>query len=106
MAQKEALEAQAASKPPAALDPQQLDQCNVFVKYLPPDLDEMEFQRMFKVHGNVVSSKIMIDQATGKSLGYGSVLAFHPLLSPPFGLNCLHLTVRSLDLYSCWSGEL
>lgn len=59
-----------------------LDQCNVFVKYLPPDLDDKEFQRMFKAHGQVVSSKIMIDQATGKSLGYGCALPPPPPTCP------------------------
>lgn len=50
-----------------------LDDCNVFVKYLPPDLTEHEFYKMFKSFGTIVSSKIMVDQGTGKSLGYGFV---------------------------------
>jgi len=49
-----------------------LDDCNVFVKYLPPELTEGEFHLMFKPFGSVISSKIMVD-TTGKSLGYGFV---------------------------------
>eukprot|EP01124_Arcella_intermedia_P027097 TRINITY_DN5232_c0_g1_i1.p1 TRINITY_DN5232_c0_g1~~TRINITY_DN5232_c0_g1_i1.p1 ORF type:complete len:711 (+),score=113.08 TRINITY_DN5232_c0_g1_i1:125-2257(+) len=50
-----------------------LDDCNVFVKYLPPDLSDAEFYKLFKSFGNIISSKIMVDQGTGKSLGYGFV---------------------------------
>jgi len=49
-----------------------LDECNVFVKYLPPEVDDKEFHRMFKNYG-IVSCKIMVDQTSGKSLGYGFV---------------------------------
>jgi len=58
------------------LDPfedQMLDDCNVFVKYLPPDLADSEFYNLFKSFGPIISSKIMVDQGTGKSLGYGFV---------------------------------
>jgi len=48
-----------------------LDLSNVFVKYLPPEVDDKEFHRMFKNYGNIVSCKIMVDQTSGKSLGYG-----------------------------------
>eukprot|EP01120_Amphizonella_sp_Union-15-10_P006726 TRINITY_DN21_c6_g1_i1.p1 TRINITY_DN21_c6_g1~~TRINITY_DN21_c6_g1_i1.p1 ORF type:complete len:328 (-),score=64.68 TRINITY_DN21_c6_g1_i1:125-1108(-) len=51
----------------------QLDECNVFVKYLPAELTELEFYALFSPFGEVVSSKIMVDQTTGKSLGYGFV---------------------------------
>ena len=50
-----------------------LDDCNVFVKYLPHDLTDTDFYKMFKGFGTIVSSKIMVDQTTGKSLGYGYV---------------------------------
>eukprot|EP01127_Copromyxa_protea_P009243 TRINITY_DN2162_c0_g1_i3.p2 TRINITY_DN2162_c0_g1~~TRINITY_DN2162_c0_g1_i3.p2 ORF type:complete len:256 (-),score=46.54 TRINITY_DN2162_c0_g1_i3:2034-2801(-) len=50
-----------------------LDDCNVFVKYLPPELSDRDFYKMFKCFGTIISSKIMVDQATGKSLGYGFV---------------------------------
>jgi len=52
---------------------QMLDDCNVFVKYLPPDLSDSEFYNLFKSYGPIISSKIMVDQGTGKSLGYGFV---------------------------------
>lgn len=50
-----------------------LDDCNVFVKYLPPELSDRDFYKMFKCFGTIISSKIMVDQSTGKSLGYGCV---------------------------------
>eukprot|EP01121_Diplochlamys_sp_Union-15-3_P003717 TRINITY_DN13654_c0_g1_i1.p1 TRINITY_DN13654_c0_g1~~TRINITY_DN13654_c0_g1_i1.p1 ORF type:complete len:299 (-),score=48.08 TRINITY_DN13654_c0_g1_i1:72-968(-) len=50
-----------------------LDLCNVFVKYLPSELTESQFHELFVPFGHVISSKIMIDQTTGKSLGYGFV---------------------------------
>jgi len=50
----------------------ELDDCNVFVKYLPPELSESDFHKMFKQYGTIISSKIMVDQS-GKSLGYGFV---------------------------------
>jgi len=52
---------------------QDLDECNVFVKYLPSDLSEEQFHALFSEFGTIVSSKIMIDQNTGKSLGFGFV---------------------------------
>jgi len=52
-------------------DNNNLDASNVFVKYLPPEVDDKEFHRMFKNYGNIVSCKIMVDQTSGKSLGYG-----------------------------------
>jgi hypothetical protein len=50
-----------------------LDKCNIFVKFLPPELTNDEFHLLFKSYGTIVSSKIMIDQSTGNSLGYGFV---------------------------------
>lgn len=59
-----------------------LDDCNVFVKYLPHDLSDRDFYKMFKVYGSIVSSKIMLDQASGKSLGYGYAYTYtQPYLS-------------------------
>jgi hypothetical protein len=48
-----------------------LDDCNVFVKYLPSDLSDQDFYKLFSPFGEIISSKIMVDQSTGKSLGYG-----------------------------------
>lgn len=50
-----------------------LDECNVFVKYLPSDLTDQDFYKLFSPFGEIISSKIMVDQSTGKSLGYGFV---------------------------------
>uniref|UniRef100_A0A6B2LA86 RRM domain-containing protein n=1 Tax=Arcella intermedia TaxID=1963864 RepID=A0A6B2LA86_9EUKA len=54
-----------------------MDECNVFVKYLPPELTDAEFYQLFKGFGAILSHKIMIDQRTGKSLGYGFVRYGH-----------------------------
>jgi len=43
------------------------------VKYLPSDLSEDQFYDLFIEFGEIVSSKIMVDQNTGKSLGFGFV---------------------------------
>jgi RNA recognition motif-containing protein len=51
----------------------QLDDCNVFVKYLPSDLSEDQFHKLFSEFGTIISSKIMVDQSNGKSLGFGFV---------------------------------
>lgn len=50
-----------------------LDSCNLFVKYLPSNLTDDDLYNLFKEFGEIISSKIMIDQASGKSLGYGFV---------------------------------
>eukprot|EP01113_Clastostelium_recurvatum_P042082 TRINITY_DN6785_c0_g1_i1.p1 TRINITY_DN6785_c0_g1~~TRINITY_DN6785_c0_g1_i1.p1 ORF type:complete len:546 (-),score=92.47 TRINITY_DN6785_c0_g1_i1:19-1656(-) len=49
------------------------DQCNVFVKYLPPPIGDGELYDMFQGYGPISSSKVMINQQTGESLGYGFV---------------------------------
>jgi RNA recognition motif-containing protein len=61
------------SRSPKSPRHSQLDECNVFVKYLPADLTEEQFFDLFKEFGPIVSSKIMIDQNSGKSLGFGFV---------------------------------
>lgn len=50
-----------------------LDPSNVFVKYLPAELSDSELTTLFSEHGEVISSKIMLDPLTRKSLGYGYV---------------------------------
>lgn len=49
------------------------DRSNVFVKYLPPEIDNDGLLAMFGVFGKIVSAKVMVDQETGLSLGYGYV---------------------------------
>lgn len=48
-----------------------LDQTNVFVKYLPADIDDEGLRSLFSSYGEIISSKVMIDHQTGLSLGYG-----------------------------------
>lgn len=51
-----------------------LDPCNVFVKHLPSELRDADLAALFGPFGQVLSSKIMIDPSTKKSLGFGCVL--------------------------------
>lgn len=44
---------------------------NVFVKFLPPTVDDVELSSLFSKFGTIVSCKVMINQVTGVSLGYG-----------------------------------
>jgi RNA recognition motif-containing protein len=48
-----------------------LDHTNVFVKYLPGDIDNEGLRTLFAPYGEIISSKVMIDHRTGLSLGYG-----------------------------------
>ena len=50
-----------------------LDDCNVFVKYLPPDVNDQELHNLFANYGKIKSAKVMFDPQTGTSLGYGFV---------------------------------
>jgi len=40
---------------------------------LPRDLSEQDFERLFKVHGKVTASNIVLDNETGASKGFGFV---------------------------------
>jgi hypothetical protein len=51
----------------------ELDQTNVFVKYLPAELDDAGLKELFAPYGDIISSKVMVDHQTGSSLGYGFV---------------------------------
>jgi RNA recognition motif-containing protein len=55
-----------------------LDQSNVFVKYLPPELNDAGLHNLFSPFGEIVSSKVMVDHQTGASLGYGFVRFVEP----------------------------
>jgi len=55
-----------------------LDQCNVFVKYLPSDVTDSVLYTMFADFGKIISAKVMIDHQTGTSLGYGFVRFYSP----------------------------
>lgn len=52
---------------------QELDNTNVFVKYLPPEMKERELSNLFSPFGGIVSAKVMVDPHSGSSLGYGYV---------------------------------
>jgi RNA recognition motif-containing protein len=45
----------------------------LFVAGLSHDIDEVDLKEMFELYGEVKSSQIIIDRATGKSKGFGFV---------------------------------
>jgi len=45
----------------------------LFVAGLPNDFDDVDLREMFELYGEVKSSKLVIDKATGKSKGFGFV---------------------------------
>jgi RNA recognition motif-containing protein len=53
-----------------------MDEKNVFVKYLPGDINDSSLRELFSPFGSVVSAKVMVDNITGNSLGYGYVIFF------------------------------
>lgn len=44
---------------------------NVFVKFLPADIDDNRLRSLFEHCGTIISSKVMVNQNNGESLGYG-----------------------------------
>ncbi|KAL0476990.1 Elavl4 [Acrasis kona] len=50
-----------------------IDKRNIFVKHLPQDFDDEALRILFAQHGTVVSSRVILDNKTGLSLGYGFV---------------------------------
>lgn len=63
-----------------------LDECNVFVKYLPHHYGEEDLQKLFEEFGSIQSVKVMVDPQTGSSLGYGYTL--------PVVINIVSLTIK------------
>eukprot|EP00761_Pharyngomonas_kirbyi_P012994 gb/GECH01013021.1/.p1 GENE.gb/GECH01013021.1/~~gb/GECH01013021.1/.p1 ORF type:complete len:438 (+),score=108.02 gb/GECH01013021.1/:1-1314(+) len=59
-------------------DNHQGDSCNVFVKFLPPSVDDTALNNMFSQFGAILSAKVMVNQQTGASLGYGFVRFGNP----------------------------
>lgn len=45
----------------------------LFVAGLPFDFDDIDLKEMFELYGEVTSSKLVTDRATGKSKGFGFV---------------------------------
>ncbi|GAM20375.1 hypothetical protein SAMD00019534_035500 [Acytostelium subglobosum LB1] len=52
---------------------EEVDQCNVFVKFLPSEYTEKELYNLFDHCGQIVNTKVMVNTKTGQSLGYGFV---------------------------------
>ncbi|XP_059487258.1 ELAV-like protein 3 [Neocloeon triangulifer] len=52
--------------------------CNLIVNYLPAEMTEMEFGRMFAALGPIESVKLVCDPITHNSLGYGFIKFFDP----------------------------
>lgn len=63
-----------------------IDQCNVFVKYLPADYKDSDLYHLFIPFGEIVSCKVMIDHITKTSLGYG----FVRFATPTDSQNAIH----------------
>jgi len=45
----------------------------LFVGSLPWSIDDEKLKETFETHGNVVSAKVVMDRATGRSRGFGFV---------------------------------
>ena len=45
----------------------------LFVGSLPWSIDDEKLKEAFETHGNVVSAKVVMDRATGRSRGFGFV---------------------------------
>jgi cold-inducible RNA-binding protein len=45
----------------------------LFVGSLPWSIDDAKLKETFETHGNVVSAKVVMDRATGRSRGFGFV---------------------------------
>lgn len=50
-----------------------VDEPNLFIFHLPPDVDDEGLINMFKEFGPIESSKVIVDKNTGDSKGYGFV---------------------------------
>ncbi|XP_077220074.1 splicing factor-like protein 1 isoform X2 [Tasmannia lanceolata] len=49
------------------------DDTNLYIGYLPPNLDDDELIRLFSPYGDIVMAKVIKDRVTGLSKGYGFV---------------------------------
>jgi RNA recognition motif-containing protein len=60
------------------MEEEDLDTTNVFVKFLPADVDDEALYNMFCPFGRIISHKVMVEPGTVKSLGYGYVGIYMP----------------------------
>jgi RNA recognition motif-containing protein len=47
------------------------DDVNLFVKYLPQEMNDTGLRQLFSNFGEIVSAKVMMDSSSGSSLGFG-----------------------------------
>ncbi|KAG5186171.1 hypothetical protein JKP88DRAFT_257349 [Tribonema minus] len=47
--------------------------CNLFVFHIPNDMTNNDLYSLFCEYGEVISARIMVDKATGRSRGFGFV---------------------------------
>ncbi|KAK2964061.1 putative Sex-lethal like protein [Blattamonas nauphoetae] len=82
-----------------------VDLQNLFVKYIPNNYTDSDLKHLFQPFGEIVSSKIMVDNATGHSLGFGFVrfarkedahIALNALNQKPFGRKRLLIKFSTL----------
>ena len=50
---------------------------NVFVKFLPPEVDDACLQELFAPFGRIESAKVMVDPQTWRTLGFGYISLHH-----------------------------
>lgn len=81
------------------------DKTNVFVKYLPPDIDSEKLHELFASYGKIVSAKVMVNEETGQSLGYGYIFFYSFLFFYFFHFFPLPLFVLPPSLVSCEFGR-
>lgn len=67
--------------------PSKLDLTNVFVKFLPPEIDDAGLRWLFSPFGYILSAKVMVDSTSGASLGFGYVKKF---VKSPFDGICAY----------------
>jgi RNA recognition motif-containing protein len=50
-----------------------VDDCNIFVKYLPSEMGDDSLYELFSPFGVITNCRVMVDNRTRTSLGYGYV---------------------------------